>query len=131
MISASRKRNIIDSLAIAAISGYQQHLSPRKGFACAHRILYGGESCSQYVKRAIAREGLIEALRLSQQRFAQCKAAHEIRARSRHRDRQHGCSPVDCCNVPVEALDCCGDWDNLGDCGNLDCSPDCGSCSFG
>jgi hypothetical protein len=29
-------------LAVASISGYQKHISPRKGFSCAHRVLYGG-----------------------------------------------------------------------------------------
>ncbi|WP_242032792.1 membrane protein insertion efficiency factor YidD [Oscillatoria sp. FACHB-1406] len=41
-----RRRNAIDSLAIAAIGVYQRHLSPRKGFACAYRVLHNRDSCS-------------------------------------------------------------------------------------
>ncbi|GAA6619568.1 hypothetical protein NUACC26_053820 [Scytonema sp. NUACC26] len=48
-------------ISVAAITQYQKHISPHKGFSCAHRILYGGESCSQYIKRVIAREGLRNA----------------------------------------------------------------------
>ena len=63
-------------LAVAAIGGYQRYLSPHKRFACAHRLLHGGESCSQYVKRAIAQQGLSAALSLARQRFQDCRTAH-------------------------------------------------------
>ena len=28
----------VDRLALAAMTAYQRHLSPRKGFCCAHRV---------------------------------------------------------------------------------------------
>ena len=62
-------------LAVAAIGGYQRYLSPHKRFACAHRLLHGGESCSQYVKCAIAQQGLSAALPLARQRFQDCRTA--------------------------------------------------------
>lgn len=72
----------LDSLtrktAAFLISGYQKYLSPRKGYSCAHRVLYSGESCSQYVKRTILEQGLINAVYLSRQRFTACKSAHLI-----------------------------------------------------
>lgn len=131
MISALRKGNIIDRAAIAAIAGYQRHLSPHKGFSCAHRIVYGGDSCSQYIKRAIAKQGLITAIRLSQQRFADCKASHEVfkaeKKTPRRRDRHH-CDCYDgiqtvCCEgiAAVPDLEEC-----LPDFPDIDCSPDCG-----
>ena len=61
-----------------AITGYQKHISPHKGFACAHRILYGGESCSQYIKRVVAKEGLKTAFVNSHERFQACKQANQI-----------------------------------------------------
>ncbi|MFN6482948.1 MULTISPECIES: membrane protein insertion efficiency factor YidD [unclassified Nostoc] len=61
-----------------AITGYQKHISPHKGFACAHRILYGGESCSQYIKRVVAKEGLKAAFVNSRERFQACKQANQI-----------------------------------------------------
>ncbi|WP_373536730.1 membrane protein insertion efficiency factor YidD [Microcoleus sp.] len=64
-------------LAVASI-GYQKHISPRKGFSCAHRVLYGGESCSQYVKGAIAKLGCFGAIKASRRRFAACKRANQI-----------------------------------------------------
>lgn len=72
------KPGIIDSLAIAAITGYQRYLSPHKGFRCAHRVLHQGESCSQYVKREVQEEGLLLALRQSRLRFAECKEASRV-----------------------------------------------------
>ncbi|MDJ0734297.1 MAG: membrane protein insertion efficiency factor YidD [Nostocaceae cyanobacterium] len=72
----------VDSLtrqiSVAAITGYQKHISPHKGFACAHRVLYGGESCSQYVKRVIATKGLRKGLIMSRTRFQACKEANQI-----------------------------------------------------
>jgi putative component of membrane protein insertase Oxa1/YidC/SpoIIIJ protein YidD len=68
----------IRQLAIASISGYQKHISPKKGFCCAHRVLYGGESCSQYVKSSIGKFGLFEAVKMSRRRFAACKQANQI-----------------------------------------------------
>ena len=61
--------------AIAAIRAYQRWLSPHKGFCCAHRVLHGGRSCSQFVKVAIATRPWPEALQLSRQRFAACGQA--------------------------------------------------------
>jgi putative component of membrane protein insertase Oxa1/YidC/SpoIIIJ protein YidD len=72
--------SLLDSLtrrvSVTAITGYQKHISPHKGFVCAHRILYGGESCSQYIKRVIAQEGLRVALIKSRTRFQACKHAN-------------------------------------------------------
>ncbi|MBD2506614.1 membrane protein insertion efficiency factor YidD [Nostoc sp. C057] len=74
--------SLFDSFArqvsTAAITGYQKHISPHKGFACAHRILYGGESCSGYFKRVIAKEGLKVAFVNSRERFQACKEANHI-----------------------------------------------------
>ncbi|MBE9207040.1 membrane protein insertion efficiency factor YidD [Nostoc sp. LEGE 06077] len=74
--------SLLDSLtrqfSVTAITGYQKHISPHKGFACAHRILYRGESCSQYIKRVVAQEGLRIALVKSRARFQACKQANLI-----------------------------------------------------
>ncbi|OUL33392.1 hypothetical protein BV372_17050 [Nostoc sp. T09] len=64
--------------SIVAITGYQKHISPHKGFVCAHRVLYGGESCSQYIKRIIAEDGFKGLLSKSRRRFQACKQANRI-----------------------------------------------------
>ncbi|HAZ49213.1 MAG TPA: hypothetical protein DDW76_23430 [Cyanobacteria bacterium UBA11369] len=53
---------------IASIKAYQRYISPHKGFSCAHRLLYGGESCSGYIKGA-AQKGLLQALSSARERF--------------------------------------------------------------
>ena len=63
--------------AAASITAYQQHLSPRKGFTCAHRRLHGGESCSEYGKRRVLEAGLWAALNALGQRFRACRAARQ------------------------------------------------------
>ena len=65
-------------LAVTAISGYQKFISPHKGFSCAHRVLYGCESCSQYFKQVIAEEGIITAIAKAKGRFQECHEANEI-----------------------------------------------------
>ena len=55
--------------ALRAIRAYQRHLSPRKGFCCAHRGATGGDSCSAHGYRVIARCGLRKGLRLLRRRL--------------------------------------------------------------
>ena len=69
---------IMGRLAVAAINGYQRSISPHKGFRCAHRVLHGEESCSQYVKRIVDQEGLGRALQLAPARFTACRAASRV-----------------------------------------------------
>ena len=66
------------SVAVTSITGYQKFISPHKGFACAHRVLYGCESCSQYIKQVIAEEGVFTAIAKAKGRFQECREANEI-----------------------------------------------------
>jgi putative component of membrane protein insertase Oxa1/YidC/SpoIIIJ protein YidD len=142
--------------AAALIAGYQQHLSPRKGFSCAYRALHGGEPCSQYIKRTILEVGLIEAVRASRHRLQACKFASFVlksrmqtpeppekdapseppwlqpRRRDSWRDKS-GAECVngacDCAGAGCEAIDCSG---SLGDacagCHQIHCGAiDCGA----
>jgi putative component of membrane protein insertase Oxa1/YidC/SpoIIIJ protein YidD len=114
--------------AITCITAYQNHLSPYKGFSCAYRVAYGGESCSAYVKRTVAEQGVGAAMGLAQQRFALCRlAAQELRAScsgnkresSRTADsqrnrrscgRSNSCNPVDVIDSACNGVDCCSYW---------------------
>ena len=70
-------------LAVLAIEGYQKHLSPYKGYGCAHRVLHGGLSCSEFGKQAIQAQGLVGGLVLLHGRFQAChQAALTIRSGS-------------------------------------------------
>ncbi|NQT40151.1 MAG: membrane protein insertion efficiency factor YidD [Planctomycetes bacterium] len=67
--------------AVLAIGGYQQYISPNKGYRCAHATHYGGLSCSQYGKQAIQTHGVLGGLMLLWQRFDDCHdAAVALRA---------------------------------------------------
>ena len=62
-------------LADRAVAWYQVRLSPRKGYACAHRVAHGGDSCSQAVRRSLLDRGLLGAAVPSVVRFAACYQA--------------------------------------------------------
>jgi len=84
------------STAVHAIALYQRQLSPRKGFSCPHRILYGEASCSEYVKDLLLHQSLKSAVRQSFQRFHDCNAA----SRTLQAQSQGGCIVIPCC-IPL------------------------------
>ena len=84
-------------IAIDSIAAYQTYISPRKGFACAHRMLHGGDSCSMYIKRLLGEESLMSAVQMSHQRFKACVAAsHTLKATK----STSGCIIIPCC-LPI------------------------------
>ena len=54
---------------------YQRHVSPRKGFCCAHNYLHRRGSCSQFAKRVVLRHGVVRFLSLMRLRFSACRKA--------------------------------------------------------
>jgi putative component of membrane protein insertase Oxa1/YidC/SpoIIIJ protein YidD len=148
----------IRRIAITSISGYQKYLSPHKGFACAHRLLHRGQSCSEYAKQTIDRQGLLVAIPLLRQRFADCKFANQtLKARVMHieeteeepinpdnsdKKRSHSsnrnsqtCNCEGCEYLVIPDLsDCClADHASGLDCGGADCGSglDCGGADCG
>ena len=102
--------NIINSatrgLAVTAIRGYQKFISPHKGFSCAHRVLYGCESCSQYFKQVIAEEGILTAIANAKGRFQECREANEILKKRREKSkarRQYYASRLPIITVAIES----------------------------
>ncbi|NET70850.1 MAG: membrane protein insertion efficiency factor YidD [Sphaerospermopsis sp. SIO1G2] len=147
--------SVVRKIGILTITGYQKYVSPHKGFACAHRVLYGGESCSQYVKRVMAKKGVKAALAKSRVRFQHCKQANFIlksqvesqkspvatrlsQQQDQHQEKARKsyfqeCSDqvgTNCCEL---SCDCFPDMvDVTSDCGSMDCgSMDCGSMDGG
>lgn len=70
------------AIAIKSINGYQRYISPVKGFSCPHRLLHGGDSCSDYVKKMLNQQSLIQAVKSSRQRFRDCAKAGKTLANS-------------------------------------------------
>jgi putative component of membrane protein insertase Oxa1/YidC/SpoIIIJ protein YidD len=135
-----------------AIQTYQQHLSPRKGFSCAHRRFYGQVSCSEYFRQAVLEHGFSRAVPLFQQRLAECREAN-IRLRGlaittesednegrsrRHRNPWDSCNGADCGSGDCSSLANFGACDRNhngtidgADCGGIDLTPDCGGADLG
>jgi putative component of membrane protein insertase Oxa1/YidC/SpoIIIJ protein YidD len=65
----------LGQLMVALIGGYQRFLSPCKGYACAHRVKFGGASCSEYGRQVFASEGWQAGLAKLKARFRECHAA--------------------------------------------------------
>ncbi|MGF1485596.1 MAG: membrane protein insertion efficiency factor YidD [Prochloraceae cyanobacterium] len=68
----------LTKIATASITGYQKYISPYKGFRCAHRAYYGEDSCSEYIKKAIARKGIVTGTKMARQRFRECSQAYKM-----------------------------------------------------
>jgi putative component of membrane protein insertase Oxa1/YidC/SpoIIIJ protein YidD len=64
------------AIALAAISAYQAHLSPLKGFGCAYRVHTGACSCSALGHRAIRMHGVLGGLVVLRKRMHRCGVAH-------------------------------------------------------
>lgn len=76
-------------LAGWSIRQYQRHISPYKGFVCAHRVLHQGESCSQYVLRIVNAAGASAAVAAARVRFRECREAARLLASRRFEERLH------------------------------------------
>ncbi len=80
MVAKSR-RSPLDTLlrrpVAVAITVYQRRLSPLKGFSCAHRVLHGGDSCSQHAKALVLRLGPLAALTPARERLGACREANK------------------------------------------------------
>ncbi|MBB5233497.1 membrane protein insertion efficiency factor YidD [Deinococcus budaensis] len=66
------------ALTLSGIRLYQRHISPRKGFSCAHAALHGGESCSAAVARIVREDGLRKGRARIAARFGACRRAHNV-----------------------------------------------------
>lgn len=62
----------------ALIARYQARLSPRKGYACAHRVAHGGPSCSAAVRDLVRGRGVARALLPTATRFVACSQAARL-----------------------------------------------------
>ena len=68
----------VDQLAVTALTIYQRHVSPHKGWCCAYRATTGEESCSEYAKVTIQRFGFRSSLPIIKGRLMSC--AHASRS---------------------------------------------------
>lgn len=62
--------------ATAGIRFYRRHISPHKGFHCAHAAYFGGPSCSEVILAVVQTRGVLGGWRDIATRFAACRSAH-------------------------------------------------------
>ncbi|MCP2265777.1 membrane protein insertion efficiency factor YidD [Promicromonospora thailandica] len=63
-----------------AIATYQRRISPRKGWHCAHGVLYGDDGCSSAARTLLARHGLVRTALPMAARFLACYQAARMLA---------------------------------------------------
>lgn len=79
----------------AAIRAYQRHLSPRKGYTCAHLVARGGQSCSAAVRGIVAERGVLRGAGPTFARFYACyQAAALLQARPGRVQGVCCCGPI-------------------------------------
>lgn len=112
-----------------AIGLYQKHLSPRKGFRCAHSLEHGGPGCSGAVLQILETHGLFGGFRQIGERFISCEESSQQRKEREKKEKQQKNQPsgggggeLNNSACGFEALD------TALDCGTTDCTPDCGDC---
>jgi len=112
--------------ALHAIHGYQRLLSPRKGYACAYRILLGGTGCSGFARQAMLEARLIRALPAIRARFSACHdAAEELREPRKRKGGASNCVRVrDACDCSACSILPCGRHGQDAT-PNCNCQPDC------
>lgn len=59
---------------------YQERLSPRKGWTCAHLVAHGGQSCSAAIRGLVASRGLARSVVPTAARFVACYQAASLLA---------------------------------------------------
>lgn len=116
----------------AGIGFYQNFISPKKGFRCAHSLEHGGPGCSGAVLRILEENGLRGGYSLISQRFADCSDSAQKRRereeRKRQKEKKSDSCAADSC-VAVDCLECLPRLPRLPKF-NGDCVPDC-SCDGG
>lgn len=65
----------VTRVADTLIRVYQQRLSPRKGWICAHLVAHGGRSCSAAVRAVLAERGAVRSVVPTVVRFVACYRA--------------------------------------------------------
>ena len=98
---------------------YQIFVSPRKGFSCAYRVIHGGDSCSEAIKKIVLDKGLLSGLEEIRTRFRSCSnAAIALRTMPiQNKQNVLDCGGVESCADPFSG---CGDLisgDSTSGCG--------------
>lgn len=65
----------MSAIAVTLIDAYRNHLSPLKGFRCAHDVLWDRGSCSTYGLKVFKRFSDTTAVQLMLRRFRECREA--------------------------------------------------------
>jgi putative component of membrane protein insertase Oxa1/YidC/SpoIIIJ protein YidD len=75
-------------ISLIALDLYRRFVSPYKGYACAYRLRFGGESCSGFARRILATEGWSAGQRAVRNRLRECHMASLALRHERNADQR-------------------------------------------
>lgn len=124
------------NIAVGAIEVYRRHLSPRKGYRCAHNALHHCGSCSDFGLRVYRRLAFSTATALLLRRLTDCRTAYaaiiQMKAEAaddqpeqppdRRKHEASNCGPLDavnCFSAPTPNAACL----DIGGCEIFSCVP--------
>lgn len=70
-----KKLRILNEVALAGLRFYKRHIDDRKGFKCAYRAFYGGDSCSTIMMKSLEEKPFIPAVRSCLDQLERCNCA--------------------------------------------------------
>jgi putative component of membrane protein insertase Oxa1/YidC/SpoIIIJ protein YidD len=96
---------LLNQIAIKAIRLYQQYLSPRKGYCCAHNVLHQNGSCSSWAIEVIETKGALAMVSQFGSRMAECNEASKVLSAKKKENEEE----VQPCDKSCTAADagCC------------------------
>lgn len=104
------KTTYFQNIIYTMIVFYQKHISPYKGFCCAHKALYKGMSCSEWAKHAIKKVGIYRFLLLLRRRLKACKAAYytlsDNKKNNHDKSDKGGLKDEDCVGCCIASFPC-------------------------
>ena len=102
---------IANNIFIQLIVLYQQYISSRKGYCCAHSALHGKLSCSSWAIHVLEKQRFYLFFPLMKRRFLACNLAHNNLAKenSATNEDSDAIDPCPCKGKPIaEGCLACG-----------------------
>lgn len=63
-------------VTLETLDFYKRYIDPHKHGKCSHRLVHGGLSCSDYIKKTVVEQGAIAATPFIKQRYVDCRESY-------------------------------------------------------
>ncbi|NUB46723.1 membrane protein insertion efficiency factor YidD [Fertoebacter nigrum] len=73
-----KKFRMLNELALAGLRFYKLYIDDKKGFKCAYKAVYRGDSCSTIMMQALEEQPIIPAVRSCFAQLERCNCAEMV-----------------------------------------------------